>query len=83
MIESWPVWAQIVVLLAAMSAVIILGLWLVYGSVREDRRRLDADRVRLEAEWRALEGARRVGDVFYAARRAMQQEPDNTRPRRR
>lgn len=74
MLEPFPLWVRIVLLLALVVAAVVVSIWKVYESVRDDRRRLDANWARLDAEWRALEQSQRIGEVCFQARRAIFQQ---------
>jgi Tfp pilus assembly protein PilO len=70
----------VVLLLVAIALAVIA--WLCYRAGRVDEADELADkRQQLEAEWRALEGARRVHDVFYRARQALREASDERSPR--
>ena len=62
-------------------AVVAVGWWLAMQQSHVERRRLRLQRDLLEAEWRALDQARQVREVFLAARRAMQRQADDDQRR--
>lgn len=64
----------LLLVLVAVFALLGLGYWLARDDLADDRKRVAQQRRALDAEWRALENGRRVTDVFFAARRAMQDE---------
>lgn len=72
----------LVAALAMLLLLLGLGYWLARDELAADRKAVEQQREALDAEWRALDSARRVGDVFFAARRAMQAEVQR-RPRAR
>lgn len=69
-------------IVAVVSAVAVVGMLsglLIYigwqaaaDSFRHDREQLQQQREALDAEWQALDNTRRVREVFWTARRAMQ-----------
>ena len=65
---------HIIGLAALIGGPALVLAWITALVRRELRDELSGERGALDAEWRALEQARRVGDVFYAARTALQQE---------
>ena len=74
---------QVVLLVGGAVALVGFGVWLAYDEVRESRTQLDEQRRALDAEWQALHQARRIGDVFYAARSALSREAMRRQPPRR
>lgn len=69
--------------IAAGGTAAAIGWWLARLRHRRERARLQQTRELLDAEWQALDGTRRVREVFMTARRAMQQTADREQQERR
>ena len=61
--------------------VVALGWWLAMQQVQAEQRRLRLQRDLLDTEWRTLDQARQVREVFLAARRAIQRVADDNQRR--
>lgn len=75
----------VLVILLLVTVALAVIAWLCYRAGRGDEAdQFASERQQLDAEWRALEGARRVHDVFYRARQALRDasEQDERHPGR-
>jgi hypothetical protein len=70
-------------LLGLVALLIGLGFRLARDKLSGDYEELDTQRQMLNAEWTALEQARKVHDVFFAARDAMRRAEHDASERRR
>lgn len=70
----------IVVVLLLIAVSVLAGVLLTIASYADERRALQEQRQALDAEWRALDSARRLRAVFLHARRAMQDEAQRRSP---
>lgn len=66
-------WTTAVVIVVA-GVLLWLGYWVAVEKLSHDRARVVRERTALDAEWKALDRTRRVREVFFDARRAMQEE---------